>query len=44
MWKSQSHTLATLTKIMSIKNKFKWKKVKQDAFDEINRIVAAILS
>ena len=35
----QSHTLAPLTKIVSNKSKFKWTKIKQDAFGEINRIV-----
>ena len=37
----RSHTLAPLTKLMSIKSKFKWEKVKQYAFDEINRIVTS---
>ena len=32
--------LAPLTKMMSNKVKFKWTKIKQDASDEINRIVA----
>ena len=40
MWPRRSHTLAPLTKLTSIKNKFKWKKVEQDAFDKIKRIVA----
>ena len=40
MWERRSHTLAPLTKITSNKKKFKWTKIKQDAFDEINRIVA----
>ena len=32
--------LASLTKLMYIKMKFKWTQVKQDAFDKIKRIVA----
>ena len=35
-----SHTLAPLTKVMSIKRNFKWKQVEQDAFNKIKRIVA----
>ena len=36
----QSHTLAPLTKLTSIKRNLKWTEVKQDAFDKIKRIVA----
>ena len=35
-----SHMLAPLTKIMHSKVKFKWNKIKQEAFKEIKRIVA----
>ena len=40
MWPRWSHTLAHLTILMSIKRNIKWVQVEQDAFDEINRIVA----
>ena len=40
MWSRHSHTLAPLTKMMSKKVKSKWTKIKQDASDKINRIVA----
>ena len=40
MWPSWSHTLAPLTRLPSIKQKFKWTQVKQDAFEEIKRILA----
>ena len=40
MWPRRSHTLAPLTKLTSIKRKFKWKKFEQYAFDKIKRIVA----
>ena len=40
MCPKQSHTLAPLTKLLSIKRKFKWTKVEQDAFGKIKRIVA----
>ena len=36
----QSHVLAPLTILTPIKRIFKWAQVKQDAFDEIKRIVA----
>ena len=36
----QSHKLATLTILTSIKCKFRWTQVKQDAFKKIKRIVA----
>ena len=39
MWPRRSHTLAYLTKSTSIKRNFKWKEVKQDAFDKIKQIV-----
>ena len=39
-WPSQSHTLAPLIILKSIKRNFKWKQVEQDAFDKIKRIVA----
>ena len=34
------HMLAPLTRLTSIKRKFKWTQVKQDAFKEIKRIMA----
>ena len=40
MWPRRSHILASLTRLMSIKEKFKCTQVKQDDFDEIKRIVA----
>ena len=40
IWARWSHTLAPLTRLMYIKNKFKWTQVKQDAFEKIKRIVA----
>ena len=40
MWPRRSHTLAPLTKFTYIERKFKWTEVKQDAFDEIKRIMA----
>ena len=39
MWPSRSHALSHLTRLTSIKRKFKWMQVKQDTFDEIKRIV-----
>ena len=38
MWARHSHTLTNLTNITSSKEKFKWAKIEQDAFDEIKRI------
>ena len=40
MCAKHSHTLAPWTKITSTKVKNKWTKIKQDAFNEITRIVA----
>ena len=40
MWPRRSHMLASLTKSKSIKRKFKWAQVEQDAFDKVMRIVA----
>ena len=40
MWPRRSHMLAHLTRLTSIKRKFKWTQVKQVAFEEIKRIVA----
>ena len=40
MWTRRSRTLIPLTRIMSSKVKFKWKKIEQDTFDEIKWIVA----
>ena len=40
MWARWSHTLAPLTNITSNKVKFRWTKIKQDAFGKIKRIVA----
>ena len=39
MWPRRSHVLSPLTRLTSIKWKFKWTQVGQDAFDKINRIV-----
>ena len=39
MWERRSHTLATSTKIMFNKVKFKWTRIRQDTFDEIKRIL-----
>ena len=39
MWPRRSHTLAPLTRLMSIKSKFTWTQVKQDDFDKTNRIL-----
>ena len=40
MWPRRSHMLALLTKLTSIKSKFKWMEFEQDDFDKIKRIVA----
>ena len=40
MWSRDSHTLAHLTSITSSKVKFKWTKIEQGDFDEIERILA----
>ena len=40
MWGNLSHTLVTLTKIMSNKLTFKWTKIEQDDFDEIKRTMS----
>ena len=40
MWRGHSHKLLPLTRSTHINRKFKWMQVKQDAFDEIKRIVA----
>ena len=40
MWPILSHTLAPLTKLTSIKRKFKGTQVEQDSFDKIKRTVA----
>ena len=39
MWPRRSHTLAPKNKLTSIKRKFKWTKVEQDASDKIKRVV-----
>ena len=39
MWPRTSHTLVSLPQITSYKNKFKWTKIKLDAFVEIKRIM-----
>ena len=39
MWPRRSHTLPSLTKLISNQIKFKRTKIKQDTFDEIRRIV-----
>ena len=40
MWPRRSHMLAPLTKLTSVKRKFKCTEVEQDDFDKIKRIVA----
>ena len=40
MWARFSHILAPLTNIRSSKLKFRWTKIKHDAFEEIKRILA----
>ena len=40
MWPRQSYTLAPLTRLTSIKRKYKSTKVEQDTFREIKRIMA----
>ena len=40
IWPRRSHKSMPLTRLTSIKRKFKWTQVKQDAFDKIKRIVA----
>ena len=40
MWPRRSHTLAPLTRLTSIKQKFKWTQFKQDAFKKIKWILA----
>ena len=40
MWPSWSHTLAILTRLMSIKNKYKWTQVEKYPFEKIKPIVA----
>ena len=40
MWPRRSHTLLPLTRLTSIKRKFKWKNVEQYDFDKIKQIVA----
>ena len=40
IWPRQSHVLAPLTRLTSIKIKFKWAQVEQYSFDKIKRIVA----
>ena len=37
MWTRRSRTLIPLTRVMSSKVKFKWKKIEQDYFNEIKR-------
>ena len=39
MCSRRSNTLLPFTKLTSIKRKFKWSQVKQDAFNKIKRIV-----
>ena len=39
IWTRRSHTLAPLTRLTSIKSKFKCKQVKQDASEKIKCIV-----
>ena len=40
IWPMRSHTLTPLTRLNSTKQKFKWKEVEQDTFNEIKWIVA----
>ena len=40
MWPIQSHMLAPVTRLTSIKRKLKWTQVEEDAFDEIKPIMA----
>ena len=40
MWERRAHMLATFTKIMSSKVKYKWTKIEKNALDETKRIVA----
>ena len=40
MWPRRSHMLALLTRLISIKTKFKWTQVGQDTFEKIKHIVA----
>ena len=40
MWPRRLHILAPLTRLTSIKRKFKWTQVEQDDFGRIKRIVA----
>ena len=40
MWSRRPHTLAPLTKLTSIKRKFKWTQVEQDDFEKIKQITA----
>ena len=40
MWPRRSHTLSPLTRLTSIKNKFKCTQVEQDSFNKIKRIMA----
>ena len=40
MWPRRSHTLAPLTRLTSIKWKFKYTQVKQYAFDKIKPVVS----
>ena len=44
MWARRSHKLVPLTKLTPIKVNFKWAKIKQEAFEEIKRIVAHNIS
>ena len=40
MWARRSHILAILTNLTYSKVEFKWAKIEQDDFNEIERIVA----
>ena len=40
MWSSWAHTVAPLTRLTVINRKFKYMQVKQDDFENIERIVA----
>ena len=40
MWPRRSHTLEPLTRLTSIKRKFKWTQVEKDGFEKITCIMA----
>ena len=40
MWPRRSHTLDPLSRLMSIRRRFRWTQVEQDASEKIKRIMA----